>query len=182
MKTHLEPKFRIQNMELWRQCYFRWLPIVEIQGGGTVQIEMFHRLLLSNVNKLQTALQTQDFEDVPPRIVSPVTLRQSSRGEESDPEIPSDDVAGGITPGQIMPSVNSFFPFSSQHSDTGAELNDILNLSGEMLMDGSVADGLSQMDRDEPYPLLSQRPWALPQPERRMEEVEERETHREHML
>lgn len=157
-------------MELWRQCYFRWLPIVEIQGGGAAQVEIFHRLLLSNVNKLQTALQTQEFDEVPPRILSPI-LRQSSATEDEAVENNEAAGGGGITPAQIMPSVNSFFPFSQNSYADSSELTDILNLSNELelLMDGSMMDAISQthLDRDEPHPQLLQQPWALPQPELR---------------
>lgn len=144
-------------MELWRQCYFRWLPIVEIQGGGYVQVEMLHRLLLSNVNKLQSALQTQEFDDVPPRILSPILTQSANAvapaGQEEE---------AGITPGQIMPSVNSFFPFSQHRHGDQTQLADILNLSNELLVDGSIFDAISQtqLEREEQ---LSQKPWAMPQ-------------------
>lgn len=148
-------------MEIWRQCYFRWLSVVEIQAGGSTQIEMIHRLLLSNVNKLQVALQTQEFDEIPPRILSPILGDNSET--ESDPDVAS---GGAVTLAKVMPSVNSFFPFSSNSLTDPTELADILNQSNERLMDGSILDTMSQMDRDEP-----QQPWALPQPElRRVEE------------
>lgn len=186
VQTWLEPKHRIQNMELWRQCYFRWLPVVEIQGGGFVQIEMFHRLLLSNVNKLQSALQTQDFDDVPPRILSPVLQQQHTSGACGDEEPNGGGAAvsggcGGITPGQIMPSVNSFFPFSQHSYGDTTQLTDIMNLSAEMLVDGSIFDTVSQtqLDREEQ---LQQQPWALPQP-LPSEAMHRRETNsHEHLL
>lgn len=162
VQTWLEPKHRIQNMELWRQCYFRWMPIVEIQGGGFVQIEMFHRLLLSNVNKLQSALQTQEFDDVPPRILSPILQQQSTQNGGGANAEDEGEAVGGITPGQIMPSVNSFFPFSQNSHGDQTQLTDILNLSNEFLVDGSIFDAISQtqLDREEQ---LAQQPWAMPQ-------------------
>lgn len=163
VQTWLAPSTRIQNMELWCQCYFRWMPVVEVLGGGAVQIEMFHRLLLSNVNKLQSALQTQEFDDVPPRILSPILTQVSASGDEE-----RNGATGGITPGQMMPSVNSFFPFSQHSYGDSTQLTDIMNLSAEMLVDGSIFDAISQtqLDREEQ---LQQQPWALPQPTDRKE-------------
>lgn len=156
--------------------------MVEIQGGGFVQIEMFHRLLLSNVNKLQSALQTQDFDDVPPRILSPVLPQQQhTSGASGDEEGGAAVGGGGITPGQIMPSVNSFFPFSQHSYGDTTQLTDIMNLSAEMLVDGSIFDTVSQtqLDREEQ---LQQQPWALPQP-LPSEAVHRRETNsHEHLL
>lgn len=134
-KTYLEPSCKIKDIELWHQCYYRWLPVVEIQDGGHPQVELFHRLLLSNINKLQLALQTRDFDDIPMRILSPIIPKQ-------------DRTNGGLTPAQMMPAVNSFFPFSRNTSDA-ADLTDILNLSNE-LMDGSIFDALSQTQIENP--------------------------------
>lgn len=131
----MEPLCNIRVIEIWRQCYYRWLPIVEIQNGGSPQIELFHRLLLSNISKLQTVLQTQDFDEVPPRILSPVVGGTDHRG---------------VTPADIMPTVNSFFPFSRNNSSDPSRLADVLNVNSESQMDGSVSDTLSLTQIDGP--------------------------------
>lgn len=62
----LEPRHNISHLEIWEQCYYRWNPILEIKSGGFPQIELFHRLLLNNIGKMQRALETRDFDDLPP--------------------------------------------------------------------------------------------------------------------
>lgn len=46
-------------------CYYRWLPVLSINCGGYVQIDMFNRRILGNITKLQRCLRTQDFDDLP---------------------------------------------------------------------------------------------------------------------
>lgn len=117
----LEPQTTIRDLELWTQCYFRWQPLLEIKNGGYPQIELYNRIILSNISKLQQALQSHDFDDLP--------INES------------DDVINGMGP-SIMPSISSFFPFSGNNTNSN-ELTDILTLSYDLLTDGSIIDGLS---------------------------------------
>lgn len=39
--------------------------MLDLHNGGTPQIEMYHRLLLANIARLQQALQTGDYDDLP---------------------------------------------------------------------------------------------------------------------
>uniref|UniRef100_A0A6B2ECL4 Putative phosphatidylinositol 3-phosphate 3-phosphatase myotubularin mtm1 n=1 Tax=Phlebotomus kandelakii TaxID=1109342 RepID=A0A6B2ECL4_9DIPT len=116
----LNPQSSVKWLDVWVQCYYRWLPIVEIPNGGMPQVELFHRVILSNVCKLQQALQTGDFD-----------------------ELPAPQQNGTERAVQNLPSVNSFFPFSRNNSDP-TELTDILMASNEILVDGSIFDAISQ--------------------------------------
>ncbi|XP_059614071.1 myotubularin-related protein 10-B isoform X2 [Phlebotomus argentipes] len=115
----LSPQCSVKWLDIWVQCYYRWLPIVEIPNGGTPQVELFHRVILSNVSKLQQALQTRDFDELP----------QHQNGTERT--------------GPNLPAVNSFFPFSRTKSDS-TELTEILIASNHALVDGSIFDAISQ--------------------------------------
>lgn len=41
------------SLELWTQCYFRWIPPLEIRNGGQNHIELYARLLRNDVNQLK---------------------------------------------------------------------------------------------------------------------------------
>lgn len=43
----------LPSLRLWRQCYFRWLPFLEIPGGGQAQIDLQHRQLSAELAALQ---------------------------------------------------------------------------------------------------------------------------------
>lgn len=49
----LRPKGGLPSLSLWRQCYFRWLPFLEIPGGGQAQIDLQHRQLSAEMAALQ---------------------------------------------------------------------------------------------------------------------------------
>ena len=49
----IKPLYNIANLELWTQCYFRWIPTLEIHNGGENHIELYARLLQNNVNQLK---------------------------------------------------------------------------------------------------------------------------------
>lgn len=90
---------------------------MDIQHGGFPQIDLYNRLILSSISKLQQALQSRDFDDLP------------------------GDGGGGM--GLLsMPTVSSFFPFSGDNTNSN-ELSNILTLSSDLLNDGSIFDGLS---------------------------------------
>jgi len=45
--------YTISSLELWTQCYFRWIPTLEIHNGGQRHIELCIRLLQNDVNQLK---------------------------------------------------------------------------------------------------------------------------------
>lgn len=102
------------------QCYYRWLPVLEVKNGGNPQIDLFNRIILSRISKLQQDLQTRT-----PDVYSATTSAQTV-----DKLI------------QNMPMISSFFPFTRNTSNTN-ELTDILATSSELLTEGSIFDGLS---------------------------------------
>lgn len=99
------------------------MPILEIHNGGTVQIDLYNRMLLSNIHKLQKSLETGN--------VSDLQLDPKKDEEMTKPEATSN--------GKRVPVVNSFFPFSITNiDDNNSNLNDILIFSSDALTEGSV--------------------------------------------
>lgn len=49
IKGSLKPNTGISNLEVWGQCYFRWLPDLEIRNGGKPQIDLFCRCLVAEI-------------------------------------------------------------------------------------------------------------------------------------
>lgn len=99
------------------QCYYRWLPVLEIKNGGNPQIDLFNRMTLSSISKLQQDLHLR-INDEPSAVASNDQLIQN------------------------MPLISSFFPFTRNTSGNN-DLTDILTQSNELLMDSSTIDGLS---------------------------------------
>lgn len=120
---YLEPRHHISDLDVWQQCYHRWIPIVEIKNGGFPQIDLFHRFILSNISKLQRALETGDYDDLPD-------------------DTKSNDTTPTNSPTKQMPAINSFFPFSLNIGDS-SQLTDILTSSNELLTEGSIMERLS---------------------------------------
>lgn len=116
---HLTPKYAIRDLDIWTQCYFRWLPVLEIKNGGNPQIDLFNRWILSSISKLQQALQSRDFDDLPER------TKQQPPTATCDGEL-----------------ISSFFPFTRNTTESN-DLADLLNASADLLAEGSIFDGLS---------------------------------------
>ena len=99
------------------------MPILEIRRGGFVQIDIYNRMILSNIHKLQRSLETGNFSDL--------TI-----------DLKKDDEASVATANgrhNRVPVVNSFFPFSINDGDEdNSTLNDILIFSSDALTEGSV--------------------------------------------
>lgn len=126
----MEPKYGISHLDIWTQCYFRWMPFLEIRNGGNPQIDLFNRLVVNNIHKLQKALETGNFSD----------LQQSNGDLTKDTNDISAQQPSLFT--NNLPEINSFFPFSSNISNS-AELTDMLILNGELLTEGSIFDASS---------------------------------------
>ncbi|XP_073978652.1 myotubularin-related protein 10-B isoform X2 [Rhodnius prolixus] len=39
----------LPNLQIWQQCYFRHIPLLEIRGGGNPQVDLMSRLLVAQV-------------------------------------------------------------------------------------------------------------------------------------
>lgn len=52
-RTILKPLHTISSLELWTQCYFRWIPALEIHNGGQRHVELYIKLLQNDVNHLK---------------------------------------------------------------------------------------------------------------------------------
>lgn len=122
----------MKDMEIWSQCYYRWIPYVEIKNGGSAQIDLINRMIVSNIHKLQKALESRNFSDLPPELLGQMRNQNQSRDDEQD------DLDGNKL--NRLPVIDSFFPFSSNIENT-EELFDLLMSSQELLAgDGSLYD------------------------------------------
>uniref|UniRef100_A0AAG5DF19 Myotubularin phosphatase domain-containing protein n=1 Tax=Anopheles atroparvus TaxID=41427 RepID=A0AAG5DF19_ANOAO len=52
----LEPQCCLRDIQLWQQCYLRWIPHLEIKQGGMAQCLLLNRLLLNNIGRLRRTL------------------------------------------------------------------------------------------------------------------------------
>ncbi|XP_017888753.1 myotubularin-related protein 10-B isoform X2 [Ceratina calcarata] len=86
-KGMLKPLYSIPTLELWTQCYFRWIPTLEIRNGGRNHIELYARLLRNDVNQLKMCLN----------------------GNCGSPTIKSNSYS-------VPMNIDSFYPFSSKKS------------------------------------------------------------------
>lgn len=100
------------------------MPLLEIRNGGFVQIDLFNRMILSNIHKLQRSLETGNLND----------LHLDPIKNEEEPTV----ATSNGKPNRV-PVVNSFFPFSTTDGDDdNSNLNDILIFSSDVLTEGSV--------------------------------------------
>lgn len=126
-EKYLEPSSSVRDLDIFAQCYYRWMPILEIRNGGFVQIDLYNRMILSNIHKLQRSLETGNVNDLQ------LDLKKDDDSTVSRPETTSN---GKHT---RVPVVNSFFPFSiTDGDDNNSNLNDILIFSSDVLTEGSV--------------------------------------------
>ncbi|XP_046802459.1 myotubularin-related protein 10-B [Lucilia cuprina] len=162
---YLLPEHRMSSLQIWEQCYYRFMPILEIKRGGFPQIELQHRLLLSNIGKLQRCLELQEYDDLPDVYYDLTKEPKPSVSQErrSSQTTSTDGVefiegverrrrsslAGGASVtaadagvASILPEISSFFPFSNNTGET-QQLHDILSSSQEFLLEGSIMDRLS---------------------------------------
>uniref|UniRef100_A0A1B6FET7 Myotubularin phosphatase domain-containing protein n=1 Tax=Cuerna arida TaxID=1464854 RepID=A0A1B6FET7_9HEMI len=81
----------ISALQVWSQCYFRFIPSMEIVGGGKPQVDLSCRLLVSQIDQLEREMQYS-----PPPQAGPPPLAQQP----------------------AVARVGSFFPFS-RRADSG---------------------------------------------------------------
>ncbi|XP_058792029.1 myotubularin-related protein 10-B isoform X2 [Phymastichus coffea] len=84
---YLKPMCAIPFLEVWSQCFFRWIPHLVIHNGGRNHIEMYTRLLQNDVAQLQ--LDVGDLSTSPVDKLSTCLLQMN---------------------------INSFYPFSNKKS------------------------------------------------------------------
>lgn len=88
-RTIIKPLYTISSLELWTQCYFRWIPALEIHNGGQTYIELYVRLLQNNINQIE--ININDNRDSP---------------------VDTDKI--GIY--SLHTNIDSFYPFSNKRS------------------------------------------------------------------
>lgn len=85
-KEKLVPNTRVCFLDIWSQCYFRFIPDLEIRSGGRPIVDLCNRFIATQINGL---------------------FQQISQGTERNgtPKTKEDNV-------QMLKKINSFFPFS----------------------------------------------------------------------
>ncbi|KAH8395962.1 hypothetical protein KR222_000348 [Zaprionus bogoriensis] len=164
---YLQPAHRIFDLAVWEQCYFRWLPVLDIRGGGQPQLDLCHRMLLINIAKLQRCLDLQSFEELPDAYYEAMGEQRPSQQErlerqrerereqaeyvdgverrrKPEPERSGANAlhmvnGGGAAGGALqLATLSSFFPFGNPIAgDAPHELYDLLSTSSELLLDTS---------------------------------------------
>ncbi|KAH0539767.1 myotubularin-related protein 10-B [Cotesia glomerata] len=86
-KKYLKPQFSVSCLELWTQCYFRWIPPLEIRNGGKNHSELYARLLQNSISQLKVNINGN--------CGSPVDK---------------------INTFLVQMNINSFYPFGNKHS------------------------------------------------------------------
>jgi len=108
------------------------MPLLEIAQGGSVQSDLFNRLILNKTYKYQKAIETENFIDLP------VDEQEQPQPADSD-DLDLKDNAANSNNKQRVPVINSFFPFSYDDGDfDNSNLNEILLYSS--MSEGSVLD------------------------------------------
>ncbi|XP_035777791.1 myotubularin-related protein 10-like isoform X1 [Anopheles albimanus] len=103
-KEHLQPQYCLRDIELWQQCYFRWMPHVEIKYGGIAQSELLNHILLNNIRKLRRTLGNHEpYETVDERMDALEQILSSMIVQTRDPDAASETTL----------SISSFFPFTT---------------------------------------------------------------------
>ncbi|GLH04981.1 Uncharacterized protein GBIM_10624 [Gryllus bimaculatus] len=49
----LRPRWVLPDISLWTQCYLRWIPMLEIRGGGHPQVDLYLRMLVVEIAAIQ---------------------------------------------------------------------------------------------------------------------------------
>lgn len=106
----LKPHAGLSGLEIWMQCYFRWLPDLEIRNGGKPQIDLYSRYLVSEI--LQSQQGAADLNG------------KLNRNKE---EYLS-----------LTRKVNSFYPFSHNRESVSSDPIDNVLLTGDTLDSQSI--------------------------------------------
>lgn len=84
-KERLTPNTKVPFLDIWSQCYFRWLPDLEIRNGGKPQIDLCNRFIAAEITMLFQKVHNAE-------------VNGTYRTKEENME--------------MLKKVNSFFPFS----------------------------------------------------------------------
>uniref|UniRef100_A0A2M4BG68 Myotubularin phosphatase domain-containing protein n=1 Tax=Anopheles marajoara TaxID=58244 RepID=A0A2M4BG68_9DIPT len=116
-KEHLQPQYCLRDIELWQQCYFRWMPHLEIKYGGIAQSELLNHILLNNIRKLRRTLGNHEpYETVDERMDALEQILSSMVVQTRDPDAASETTL----------SISSFFPFTSIAPSTEIVCSELL--------------------------------------------------------
>lgn len=108
----LIPNTSVSGLDVWAQCYFRWLPELEIRNGGKAQVDLCSRFIVSEIFQLQQTL-------------TGVANGRAAKTKEENLE--------------LLKKVNSFFPFSHNVRQLAGVLSDSnILLSGDVLETQSI--------------------------------------------
>ncbi|XP_053675597.1 myotubularin-related protein 10 [Anopheles nili] len=104
MLEFLEPQYCLRDIELWQQCYFRWMPHLEIKNGGIAQCDLLNRILSNNIVKLYKDLgKTTSPENGNDKMDALEQILSTTMVQTRDPDVAS----------EASWAISSFFPFSS---------------------------------------------------------------------
>uniref|UniRef100_A0A2M4AEY2 Myotubularin phosphatase domain-containing protein n=1 Tax=Anopheles triannulatus TaxID=58253 RepID=A0A2M4AEY2_9DIPT len=116
-KEHLQPQYCLRDIELWQQCYFRWMPHLEIKYGGIAQSELLNHILLNNIRKLRRTLgNLEPYETVDERMDTLEQILSSMVVQTRNPDSASEPTL----------SISSFFPFTSITPSTEIVCSELL--------------------------------------------------------
>lgn len=104
--------------------------MLEIKNGGYPQIDLFNRLLINNIHRLQRNLSDR---------LNDTSNNRSDKSTDINNEQMNVSHTTVTSPRIV---VDSFFPFTS-NTGNSAELSDILITNGGLLADGSIYDAAS---------------------------------------
>lgn len=132
--SFIEPSCALKDIEIWQQCYFRWIPFLEIQNGGFPHIDLFNRSVQNNIILLQKLLIGGNISSSEEKLLPSKEFALNSKNK-----IEAND-GSGIDESKIQ-FINSFFPFTSNAMYT--DFLDILFTNEDILCDGSIIDSTS---------------------------------------
>lgn len=104
----LKPYTSLSNLDIWAQCYFRWLPDLEIKNGGKPQIDFFCRLLVNDILRKKQGDINGIFKRRKDSLIS------------------------------LSKKINSFFPFSHNSRFISNDSVNNLILTGDMMDSQSI--------------------------------------------
>ncbi|XP_050293737.1 myotubularin-related protein 10-B [Anthonomus grandis grandis] len=95
----LQPNTGLSNLDVWSQCYFRWLSDLEIPKGGKPQIDLYARYLVQEILQIQCKMTDKN------GIIS----EKINKNKEEYLD--------------LIKKVNSFFPFSHNSASVSNPIN-----------------------------------------------------------
>ncbi|XP_052867794.1 myotubularin-related protein 10-B isoform X1 [Anopheles cruzii] len=123
----LQPQYCLRDIELWQQCYFRWIPHLQIKHGGIAQSELLNRILVHNIRKLSRMVKSEHSNE---------QYQSENFGEPIDAleQILSSMAVQTRDPETTEPClcISSFFPFTSILPSPQIECSELLITSNEI--------------------------------------------------